>query len=191
MNDPAHAVPFLLLVLAAFGTATAANAPDWRYAGYTEVNGAPHHLFFDADSVTVTSGKTIRVWTKAISQKNLDVPRKDEDPAFADRSARKLSSGYTPRFLQLPSVQKKYPDKTALRELAGRFTRYETKANSPVVPDALRMYFEIDCSGQRILLLQAFDERGQQGEIRPDWQFIAPDTNAQWLSMMLCARNAR
>jgi len=108
-----------------------------------------------------------------------------------DKAAQKIAVYYAPQFLLLPSVRSQY-DTTTLSDAAVDMTADEVMANTPDIRIFNKLLFEIDCTAKRFKLLEVtlYDESGNP-KYRPtrpnaEYQFVAPDTNGEWLSMLVC-----
>jgi hypothetical protein len=183
----------LLPLLTASLFASAAQASEWLYAGYFKTSGVEAHQFFDAESVSHPTPDLVRVWVKSIQLRFFDRYYKTHEKIVVEKSARKVVSGYLPRFLTLDAVKSQY-EASQLKDAAIELTGYEVMANEPDIHASSKLYFEIDCVLQRIKLLDGIvysDQGGVQkkgGKPDLEYHFIAPDSNGQWLSQLLCPR---
>ncbi|HZF20482.1 MAG TPA: surface-adhesin E family protein [Burkholderiales bacterium] len=171
--------------------ANVAHASDWQYAGYDKKGTVESHTFFDAESISHPSKDVTRVWMKTILARNLDRYNKAHEQMVTQKTARKLALGYSPRFLMLPAIQTKYT-KAKLEDAVVDLTIYEVIANEPEIKESSKYYWEIDCAGKRMRLLDAysFNSRGELSNrtTRPEgtFGFVPPDSNGEWLSTMVC-----
>ncbi|HXM83630.1 MAG TPA: hypothetical protein VN929_17090 [Burkholderiales bacterium] len=176
----------LLFTSASFGS-------DWRFAGYNKQGKSELYQFFDADYIDRPAKDIARVWVKAVTVKNLDRYYEAHQKDVVEKAATKIATGYAPRFFLLATVRRGYADKSALNEAAATATGYEVIANAPTVQPITKIYFEIDCKGRRIRHLDGvvYDAKGDvvpQNPSRkvPNYSFIIPETNGDWLSQLVC-----
>ena len=180
-----------MLLVAASLLAGKARASDWQYAGFIKSGDVEAHQFLDSASVSRPSPDVARVWVKAVQVRVFDQYFKSHHELMVEKAARRVAKNYVPRFLTLETVSAKYGP-TQLQDAVVDITTYEVAANEPDIQASSKLYFEIECSGQRIKLLQgiAYSDRGviQRGGRKPsaEYQFIAPDSNGQWLSQLVC-----
>jgi hypothetical protein len=184
-----------LLALMLWVPCQAALASDWKYAGYMSDSGTKALVaFYDADSVTRVEG-TVRYWVKTIPEKALnafgDSHAKKKNDEFIDAAARKFGSGYVSPLLTVPSLREAYQGD--FNDLRVSVIAWELAANRGV-RHVSRFLFEIDCARKtmRTLDVQVFDKGGnpvpRSGAVNSNPMFIAPDTNAAWMSELLCAK---
>ncbi|HQW20440.1 MAG TPA: hypothetical protein PLI90_07185 [Rhodocyclaceae bacterium] len=166
-------------------------ASDWQYAGYVKED---LHQFFDAESLTHPTKDVTRVWVKSIQQRRFDHYSKTHEKLVVEKAARKIAFGYSPKFLELQAIKGQY-ETTALRDAIVGLTTQEVMANEPDIQTFSKFYFEIDCAKSRIKLLSGvmYTDNGKisSKKVRPDndYAFIIPDSNGQWLSVLVCLRN--
>src|ERR1700693_4134500 len=106
-----------LRTLAAILSAIAASiayASDWQYAGYAKSGNVESHQFFDADGVSHPTKDTTRVWVKAIRVRDFDRYRKAHKKLVVEKTARKIVTGYSPSFLELPAIKASFTDAKAV-----------------------------------------------------------------------------
>ena len=184
-------VQVLLSLLMLVITSTA-YASHWQYLGHGKLNVAEEYAFLDADSLIYTDNKNVRVWVESISENNLIAYFDKHKPEMAEQEKIFLSSGYVPKALELEATKKQ--DKTNYKVTETAAAIYEYEANTYHLPISTKMYFEIDCNEKRMRTLELinFDENGnirKRAGIQGEWQFIAPDSNAEILSMLFCKGN--
>lgn len=192
MEDPMKkAVCAVVLLL----PVTTTFASDWKYAGYFGAtdNSKASVAFYDANSVQ-RDGPRVRYWVKSILQKTLDdYPGKagtKRNKEFIDTAADRIASGYVPPLLTVPSLRAKVEGdfKDFLIGVVG----WEVVANKNA-PHTSRFLFEIDCGQKSIRTLEGtlFDKNGnpkRSGSPSDEWKRIAPDTNAAWISEVICPK---
>ncbi len=182
----------VVLVLGVTLSASVALASDWQYAGYAKTPISEAHLFFDTQSVSRPSQGVTRVWVKSIKTRILDRYAKTHEKLVTEKAARKVAVYYRPQFLELPVAQAMYSAPNALAKAAVEITLYEVLANEPDIVSETALYFEIDCIGKRYRLLAAtlYKDDGTVGKStttsNSTFQFIAPDTNAERFSLLVC-----
>jgi hypothetical protein len=63
--------------------------------------------------------------------------------------------------------------------------QYEQTADVDVLEPTACIYFELDCSGKMISILDLSARTGVHGSAA-QWKYVAPETNADRLSKMVC-----
>ena len=170
------------------------HASDWQFAGLAHTDKVDTHQFLDFENVSYAANNSLRVWVYAITQKELDRHYKQHEKEIVEKATRKVARGYIPKFFQLESIKKRYGDKKELEGVTIETVASEVQANSGDIVVSLRMYWEIDCSEKRnrLLDLVSRDEKANESRKRAGlsdkWEYIAPDTNGEWLSLMLCKK---
>jgi hypothetical protein len=167
-----------------------AYSADWQYTGGTD----DASTFFDAEGVQYPDKDIVRVWIKSISNETGDNYKRKEK--FIEDTAQKMARGYIPQFFLLDSVKRIYKSKNEYENaIAGAITD-EIIANEIGVSAAASANFEIDCKGNRIGTLSIIKYR-KDGSVeksgsteQPKYDFILPDTTAEWLSMLACPKAA-
>lgn len=174
--------------------ALSAQASDWRFAGSAKgSNNAELVLFFDAATVSHASKDSVRFWVKGIQEGQFDRYLKAHKRSLIDQTAAKVATGYAPDLFLLPEIRAQFKTDSELRDRILDATSWEIIANDMSVPKARELYFEIDCAGKRskTLDVKVYDEHGELRPIpgRPtqEYTFIAPDSNIQRWSLLLCA----
>lgn len=176
--------------------ALSAQASQWEFAGGAKHGNVESVLFFDAESVTHPGKSSVRVWVKEVSIQQLKRYAKTHESFISDKAGTKIASGYTPRLFSIPGVVAQFIDETTLQDATINATSWEVMANEQGqgVPTPIsRFYFEIDCAGRRMKTLDSafYTERGDlkqrsTNSVSSEFGFIAPDSNAQWWSLLLC-----
>lgn len=181
-----------LLALVESLSATIAHASEWQYAGYAKANGVESHQFFDAESISRPTKDVVRVWVKAIRVRNLDRYNKTHEKSVSEKVAQKIAFGYSPQFLMLPAIRAQFADAGKLENANIDLTIYEVIANESGIKTFHQFYFEIDCLGKRIRMLDgvSYNDRGEpsgkSAKHAGDFSFISPDSNAERWSLMMC-----
>ena len=175
---------------------SSAVASDWKYAGYLGSTGEGNSVaFYDSESL-VRDGVRFRYWVKTIPQKTLDnfPTGKRKQDEFGDAAARKLGSGYVPPLLTATSLRRTYENQRRdYSEFVLTVVMWELAANR-IEQVRSRVLFEIDCQQKTIRTLDGdvYDKKGKRilrsGPPKKEWKFIAPDTNAAWMSEVFCAK---
>jgi len=170
-----------------------ACAADWQYAGMV---GKDKASFFDAADIQYPDKDTVRLWVKVISEKTIKSYFKGQDrDQLIDESARKMASGYTPAFLRLESIKRKFPDDYKMQDALATMVSDEIIANRAGVQAITSTYFEIDCKGKRMAPLTIIKYR-KNGSIakseipkQAKYFFIVPDSSGDWLAMLVCPKS--
>lgn len=181
----------LLIALLAALYAGIADASDWQFFGFGKQGKDETFLSFDAESISHPTKDTTRVSTKAIAVSELERYLESHNKSVVDNTARKRLTGYVPPVFSLPTVRASYADAKGLRRRI-LVTSYELIANTPDIHAVSKFYIEIDCASKRIKMLDGalFDDSGNpkfpSGQSNGEYQFIAPDSNGEWLSLLVC-----
>jgi len=174
---------YLLLAsqAATTGLAQAADV-DWKMYGSASVPG-PTICFYEAKGVTRTPDRLVRVWTKCLSQQDLDkVDIKEEyNGRIVERAAQKMVEGYVPP-LAVIADDVDY-DKATL------ITGYEETANIANIEPRARIFYELNCAERTLRELSInIAVAGKQGSAHSPnpWKHIPPEGNAARLLKLLC-----
>lgn len=172
-------------------SAGVAHGSDWQYTGYSKVGDVETRQFFDAESVSRPAKDVVRVWVQSIRVRDFDRYYKVHEEVVFEKAARKIVSGYIPRFVLLRSVASAY-DAKELNNAVAQMTADEIVANTREIQPVGKFYWEIDCAGKRNKLLDGImlDDNGNPkanpGRRTGQYHFIAPDSNGEWLSLLTC-----
>lgn len=174
----------------------AAQAADWRYAGTNLQEKDPVTAFVDISSVERQQTGTVRVWIKTFTRKSLLLQHRNG--SFIDRAkhkiANKIAGGYVPPFFLLPSVRSAFA-KDALLQLAiieAAVDEYLANDGNMPLTMVSKMLWEINCASNRMGILSVTrydrDEDSQTpGDTRsPSYTPVLPDSQAEWVSQMVC-----
>jgi hypothetical protein len=181
------------LFAAALLVCQVAIGSDWKLAGQLQNKGKSERLFYDADTFTKTEAG-FQFWVKAIPISELDAQIKKQGNALIVRAATKLKSGYVPPFMGLNSIRAKAKTENELRSMVSEGIVDEITANDPSTRRASVLLFEIDCSHQKIRVLDGrnFDAKDNPlplpETLSQEWRYITPDTNSSRWVELFCTR---
>lgn len=148
----------------------AANGADWKLYGSAKDR---QHCFYDVQSVSFRTVGQPRVWTKCLSEREMN---DGADDAMAKRAAEKIVAGYVPPII----ARVNFPfDQIADVVL------YEIVADVSPLEPTVRIYWDLNCSEKMIRALDISTRDRQLGSIKK-WDYIAPETNADRLQKMVC-----
>lgn len=187
---------FVLLAILILSAGNA-SASDWQYAYTVKEGNVDVHQFFDADSISHPVKGVTRVWVKTIRARDLDRYLAAHTESIVGKASRKFVLGYTPKFLTLRDVKARwYTAPADLEDATILATGYEVMANASDLQTYSKLYFEIDCVGKRMRLLEAIlfgngrDKKlNKTDRAKWDYEYIAPDSNGQLLSLLACPRS--
>lgn len=154
---------------------------DWKMYGGAAVAGA-EICFYDAMGVVRTPDGYLRIWTKCLSQQdmeNIDI-KHDFGGTILENTARKVARYYVPPIAAAEDIDVNQ---------AMAITQYEETANISSIKPHTRIFYELNCS-QKMLreLSMSIDVNGQRGSLNSpgDWKFIPPEGNGASLLKILC-----
>lgn len=144
--------------------------------------GGEFWVFYEEFGIKRTSDGHVRVWTKSLSQKDLD--KAELSPAVKDQTIKRLLRQYVPVAARNQKLEK---------ERLATMIMYEAFANEGVVPSTIQVLFEIDCKKEMTRMLSvhvSINKRTSSTDKPTVWAHIAPETNAARLSKALCQAKA-
>jgi hypothetical protein len=171
------------LTLALASWAQAADV-DWKVFSFVPDKGA--YCFYDAKGVARTADIHIRVWTKCLSEKDLNsVDIKSElGKKIVENAGRKVADIYVPPYALIEDIN---------RDQAIDVIRYEETANLSDIRPQARFFYEFNCSERMMRRLStyvringkdAFDDKPSS------WQHIPPEGGGTNLLKILCPQHA-
>jgi hypothetical protein len=169
-----------IFLLSASLAASAQNQNQWSVFGTKQENT----LFFAAGDVQRNADGHLQVWTKELSEKQIDaaVEKAGKDKDAGARITWTAVAGSRPPISQ---VRKMSPD-----EILSVVIEEDVANNSPEVQPLSQALFEVDCSGRmmRILSSIAYKNGQTRSSNRPsEWMHVPPDSNGSNLLAMLCS----
>lgn len=149
---------------------------DWKYYGeFTTAPDIEQVLFFDSNS-TINTNDSIKVWVKILS--SVDIKKSLENKLIIDKVTQKIAAGYN------PPITKINPKVTNAVYLEGA-------ANDPSVKSKAEILYQLACAEKKFRKISgmAADQNGvlNQRFGISKWEEIAPESNAENLSKILCA----
>ena len=130
------------VLVALVGSAAASSAQasdvDWKMYGGASVSGA-EICFYDAKGAVRTPDKYVGVWTKCLSQKDIDNVdiKHDFSGRIVENAARKMINGYVPPIALVEDID--FDQATVI-------TGYEETANISGIKPHSNIFYEINCS---------------------------------------------
>lgn len=184
-------IKLLLLLIAVF--ANEAFAADWYYAGGSKNGkGKSEYQFIDRNTETKVGGTVVRFWVESIPEISINRYKEKHNKEWVNNVAKKLVDGYIPDVLFLERYKKMYTSTDEQKNAQMSILSLEVAANSGVVPETAKFYFEIDCQGKRIHYINAYVKNDSGimvaggGKHESDWSYISPDSNSDDWALMLC-----
>jgi hypothetical protein len=164
-----------------FASAGYAADVDWKMYGGASVAG-PSFCFYDANGVTRTSSSYIRVWTKCLTQKDLEGVNMDDDVGkrIVDLAARKMIAGYVPPIVAVHGMD---------FNQAVTVIQHEETANLSAIEPQAQFFLELNCSKRMMRRLStSIHANGQSGfQNKPsEWEYVPPEGNVATLLKVLC-----
>ena len=171
----------VVFTLAAYGYGSAEDI-DWKLFGGASLDG-PSLCFYDQAGLVRLPERRIRVWTKCLTQKDLDVALSATNHAASrviDQAAAKVVSGYVPPIVASGQLGS---------DKIGLIAEEELWADQGSIEPQSQMLAEFDCS-QRMHRQLSFTVR-VQGKFRSDdkihdWEYVPSEGNAAQLLKLLC-----
>jgi hypothetical protein len=173
------------VLVALVGSAAASSAQasdvDWKMYGGASVSGA-EICFYDAKGAVRTPDKYVGVWTKCLSQKDIDNVdiKHDFSGRIVENAARKMINGYVPPIALVEDID--FDQATVI-------TGYEETANISGIKPHSNIFYEINCS-QKMLRELSINllVNGQHGskDTPSAWRHIPPEGNGASLLKILC-----
>lgn len=161
-----------------------AKGADWRFFGGTTVKGEKALCYYDAGSVQHSNASSVKVWTKAVKQTDINKILSKKDKQIIKATAEKYANGYLPPYLLAAAP---YDRDDHMEVIA-----WEQTANRSDVPACARVLYELKCSDNkiRVLSVTSYSKDGSEPASTTDdnaeWKHISPETNAEALGRILC-----
>src|SRR5262249_30237424 len=158
-----------------------AAAVDWKVYGTTSIEGGSV-CFYDADGVTRTADRHLRVSTNCMLQKDLegvDIKRQFGGKNL-DNVARKARDKYTPPIVLVEGVNS---------DQALVVMQYEETANLSGIQAHSRLFFGLNCSEQMTQTLSAYvlsNGKESRSDKPTGWAYVSPESNGARLLKILC-----
>jgi hypothetical protein len=158
---------------------------DWKLYGFATIKtSGPSECFFDSKGATNGPDHHVRVWTKCLSQKDIDDldSQKESVDKVMKNTAEKMERGYVPPLAQVRHIN--------VNEMMVIIALEETANISSIQPQS-RIFYELDCGGQMLRELSIdIQVQGKSARINlpREWQYAAPETNGAALLKILCQK---
>lgn len=158
---------------------------DWKLYGLATIKtSGPSECFFEAKGVTNSPDHHVRVWTKCLSQKDIDDldSQKESVAEVIKNAAERMKRGYVPPLAQVRHIN--------VNEMMVIIALEETANISSIQPQS-RIFYELDCAGQMLRELSIdVQVQGKSAKINlpREWQYAAPETNGSALLKILCLK---
>lgn len=158
-------------------------AADWKYYGSSKIgDDVDIELFYSKRDVKRLPSGHIEVWTKGLSETELEAARNvmDKNKALFDRVVAKFMANYQPPASKLVSLN---------QDQIIAMTSSEEIANDADIQPQMRVLYEMDCPGKLFRELDTFIVIGgktESSERASEWHRVAPETNGANLLTLLC-----
>jgi hypothetical protein len=168
-----------ILALLPASFASAAEV-DWKMYGF--VPGKSAYCFYDANSVTHTADKHLRVWAKCLLERELeDVDIKSPlGGKIVENAGRKVANTYVPPYTLVENID---------FDQAIRIIQYEETANLSDIQPSGRFFYELNCPERMMRTLDTYvRESGKDGfsHEATAWQHVPPEGGGAALVKILC-----
>lgn len=184
---------------------TGSLASSWEYYGNTRGRQGDTACFYDSESVQLVKNGLVRVWAKCFDQGHLskfaDNPDKMLTKVQTEIVAQRLAASDRPKYLQIPAVARTFkpissnPDAMDLVGASIFIDVEELLVNTTPIKEEVSMLSEFNCAQRtlRPISTTVFSPSGKLIKHLDNMQVeplnIPPDSNAQWLSIMVCPVN--
>lgn len=154
---------------------------DWKMYGSASINGDVI-CFYDAKGVARTADSNARVWTKCLSQKDLNSidPDSELGKQIVESSAQKVIKGYVPPIVVVGDVN--FDQITDV-------IPYEEAANLGHIQPHSSIFYEPNCSERMMRRLSTYIRakgKDRFDEKPSSWDHVAPEGNGARLLKILC-----
>ena len=160
-----------------------AGAVDWKVFGASSVSGS-EICFYEAKGIVRTPKGLVRVWTKCLSQQDLEKidVQHDFNGRIEESAARKTDNGYVPPIARIEDGVE--PNKASV------ITRYEETANIASIQPRASIFYELNCARrmlrERIVTIFVSEMKRGSTKTPSSWRHTPPETNVAKLVKMLC-----
>jgi hypothetical protein len=177
----------LFIVIAGVAAASARELDvDWKFYGGASLTDDEHNVcFYDASDIVREPDNHIRVWTKCLSQKdvdNVDI-KKDFGGKILENTAEKVARHYMP---PIGAAEVMDADQSM------QVTEYEEVANISSIEPHARIFYELNCpermSRELSMYFQANGKSGSRDK-PSDWKYVPPEGNGARLLKILCQQH--
>jgi hypothetical protein len=178
-----------LALTGASGVCAQTGDTDWQMYGAADFGkmGGKQRQFFDAAGVIRRNNGHVEVWTKSLSEKDMDRVQRDGSDLqtkIVARAAYQKLHGYRP---PLSVALKRDDDGTVVQIIMD-----EATANMSAVEPTVRILYDVDCPNRlfRALSMQlTVNGNPQDKETPSEWKHVAPETSVANLLKLLCAQH--
>ena len=155
---------------------------EWKMYSTATVMDEQSMCFYDVKSILTNANNNMKVWTKCISEKELDYKKLPlhQKLQIITEFGRRLSSGEKPPVARIEKL-----DEGALNKVK----EFEATANSGYVNSNMEGLMEINCRERMQRILRAtisYNGSINTSDKSQDWRDIAPDSNASGLMILVC-----
>ena len=173
----AHLLAFTLFTVVVMRIGFAQTDADWKLYGAASIGGTVW-CFYDANGLVREPGNQIRVWTKCLP----GVDDKKPTDEMVNDAAYKIMHGYVPPIVVVAGMM--------LGQVSD-VVSYEEIANLGDIEPKGRIFYEIGCP-ERMIRELSIDIRTKDkfgsSDTPSEWKHVAPETNADHLLKILCAK---
>jgi len=177
----------VLLLLSSVG-----YSDDWKYFGVKKIKGEEGKLFYESESQEKTSEGYIRVWSKGITNSELERIMKKNEKLIVEKSEKKLANNYTPPFALVHTVAppKLFKNPEDINYNILDIITWEEVANCPETQPSEMIFYEINCNERKIRTLSVIsylnDGYVDSNETPGAWIYNPLESNDVTLKKILC-----
>jgi hypothetical protein len=169
-----------ILALTLASSAQAADV-DWKMYGIASVDGGVV-CFYDANGLTRTADRHVRVWAKCLLQSELDSIdiKTDFGGRIVENAARKVVKGYMPPIAFAENID---------FDQGINVIRYEETANISGIQPQARFFYELNCSERMMRRLSTYvrtNGRDGYSDTPSGWEYVPPEGSGATLLKILC-----
>ena len=154
-----------------------AGDSNWKWFALSpgKIGGELLESFFDINSVKHTANGHVQVWTKSLSDKEMNDSKLGV--AGIGQAAGRLAHYYVPLAARTDSMNKTQIINIVIAE---------AYANEGVLVPKMEELFEVNCKDETLRTLSVHTDDNHDTENPTVWEHIAPETNGWRLMKLVC-----
>ena len=159
------------------------SSTDWKLYAFSKIPSGTVVLFYsDGDIRRSSGGQFVKVWIKALNEKELEHARDTMSKPMMERAADKIGHYYLPPVATVES---------ATVDQIYNMVLFEQLADEAALQPRLRILYDLDCTGRVSRTLSLYIDKNGNGQISSsdktsEWAHVAPETPLATLMSILC-----